>query len=138
MYGDVLISAGRFKDASVHCAKSSDIAECQGRVLLAAGRIDDAVKILASAPNTRYLGYAYGRAGRRREVEELAAVSPGALQQVLIYAGLGDRDGTINALQRIFELGPVRVGLTLSLPELSFIREDPRVKALRGKAGLPE
>jgi hypothetical protein len=80
----------------------------------------------------------YGRAGRRREVEELAAVSPGALQQVLIYAGLGDRDGTINALQRIVELGPVRVGLTLSLPELRFIREDPRVKALQAKAGLPE
>ena len=138
VYGDVLISAGRFKDASVHCAKSSDIAECQGRVLLAEGRIDDAIKILASAPNTRYLGYAYGRAGRRREVEELAAVSPGALQQVLIYSGLGDRDGTINALQRIVELGPVRVGLTLSIPELSFIREDRRVKALRGKAGLPE
>src|SRR5580658_6507736 len=138
VYGDVLISAGRFKDASVHCAKSSDIAECQGRVWLAEGRIDDAIKILASAPNTRYLGYAYGRGGRRREVEELAAVSPGALQQVLIYAGLGDRDGTFNALDRMTELGPVRVGLTLSLPELSFIREDRRVKALRGKAGLPE
>jgi TolB-like protein len=138
VYGDVLISASRYKEASAHCAKSSDMAECQGRVFLADGRIDDAIKLLASAPNTRYLGYAYGRAGRRREVEELAVVSPGALQQVLIYAGLGDRDGTINALQRIFELGPVRVGLTLSLPELSFIREDPRVKALRGKAGLPE
>ncbi len=138
VYGGVLISAGRYKEASAHCAKSSDIAECQGRVLLAEGRIDDAIKILASAPNTRYLGYAYGRAGRRQEVEKLAAVSPGALQQVLIYAGLGDRDGTINALQRIVELGPVRVGLTLSLPELSFIGEDRRVKALRGKAGLPE
>ena len=138
VFGDVLISAGRYKEASAHCAKSSDVAECQGRVLLTEGRIDDAIKILASAPNPRYLGYAYGRAGRRREAEELAAVSPGALQQVLIYAGLGDRDGTIDALQRIFELGPVRVGLTLSLPELSFIREDPRVKALRGKAGLPE
>jgi hypothetical protein len=51
---------------------------------------------------------------------------------------LGDRDGTLNALQRRFNLGPVRVGLTLSLPELTFIREDPRVKALREKAGLPE
>jgi hypothetical protein len=51
---------------------------------------------------------------------------------------LGDRDGTINALQRIVELGPVRVGLTLSIPELSFIHDDPRVKALRGNAGLPE
>jgi tetratricopeptide (TPR) repeat protein len=58
-YGDVPISAGRYKEASAHCAKSSDLAECQGRVLLAEGRIDDAIKILASAPNTRYLGYAY-------------------------------------------------------------------------------
>ena len=112
--------------------------ECQGRVLLAEGRIDDAIKILASAPNTRYLGYAYGRAGRRREVEELAAVSPGALQQVLIYAGLGNRDGTLHALDRMTELGPVRIGLALILPELSFLRGDPRVKALRKKAGLLE
>jgi TolB-like protein len=137
-FGSLLLSVGRFKDAAGHCQKSSDIPECQGRVLLAEGRIDDAIRILAAAPNTRYLGYAYGRARRRREVDDLAAVSPGALQQVLIYAGLGDRDGTINAFQRIFELGPVRIGLTLSLPELSFIREDPRVKALRGKAGLPD
>ncbi len=138
VYGDLLISAGRYKEAAGHCKRSSDIAECQGRVLLAEGRIDDAIKILTSAPNTRYLGYAYGRAGRREEVAKLAAVSRGVLQQVLIYAGLGDRDGTFHALDRMTELGPGRVGLALTLPELSFIRGDPRVKALRKKVGLPE
>ena len=56
----------------------------------------------------------------------------------MIYAGLGDRDGTFHALDRMTELGPGRVGLTLSLPELSFIRDDPRVKALKKRAGLPE
>ena len=137
-YGDVLISAGRYEEASPHCAKSSDFPECQGRLLLAQGRIDEALRILASAPNTRYLGYAYGRARRRREAENLAAVSPGVLQQILIYAGLGDRDGTIDALQRMLALGPVRVGLALTSPELSFIRNDPRVKTLRAEAGLPE
>lgn len=137
-YGGLLISAGRYKEAAGHCQRSWNVAECQGRVLLAEGRIDDAIKILTSAPNTRYLGYAYGRAGRRQDVEKLAAVSRGALQQVLIYAGLGDRDGTLNALDRMTELGPGRVGLTLTLPELSFIRDDPRVKALRKKVGLPE
>jgi tetratricopeptide (TPR) repeat protein len=76
VYGEVLLSAGRYKEASVHCGKSSDVAECQGRVFLGEGKIDDAIKTLASAPNTRYLGYAYGRAGRRQEVEQLAAVSP--------------------------------------------------------------
>jgi serine/threonine-protein kinase len=138
VYGDVLLTAGRYKEAARHCQGSSDVAECQGRVLLAEGRIDDAIRSLVSAPNTRYLGYAYGRAGRRDEVEKLAAVSRGALQRVLIHAGLGDREGTLKALDRMTELGPVRVGLTLSGPELSFLRGDPRVKALRKKAGLPE
>jgi hypothetical protein len=73
-----------------------------------------------SAPNTRYLGYAYGRAGRREEVGKLAVVSHGALQQVLIYAGLGDKDGTIHAMDRMAELGPVRLGLTLTLPRVEF------------------
>jgi len=138
VYGSLLICAGRYEEAAGHCQRSSDVAECQGRVFLWEGRIDDAIRSLRSAPNTRYLGYAYGRAGRREEVEKLAAVSPGALQQVLLHAGLGDTDGTLNALERMTELGPVRVGLTLAGPELSFLRGDPRVRSLRKKAGLPE
>ena len=136
-YGALLLSAGRFSEASGHCKRSSNVAECQGRVLLAEGKIDDAIRTLATAPNTRYLGYAYGRAGRREEVDKLAAVSSGALQQVLIHAGLGDRDGTFDALERMTKLGPARIGLTLTLPELNFLRGDPRLKALRLKVGLP-
>jgi TolB-like protein len=136
-YGELLLAAGRYEEAAGHCQRSSDVAECQGRVLLAEGRIDDAIQILKSAPNTRYLGYAYGRAGRREEVEKLAAVSSGALQQVLIHAGLGDKDGTFDALDRMTKLGPARIGLTLTLPELSFLRGDPRLKVLRMKVGLP-
>jgi hypothetical protein len=82
VYGDLLISPGRYEAAAGHCQKSSDVAECQGRVLLAEGRIDDAIKILTSAPNTRYPGYANGLAGRREEVAKLAAVSRDALQRV--------------------------------------------------------
>lgn len=59
------------------------------------------------------------------------------VEQVLIYAGLGDRAGAINALRRMTALGPVRVGLALTSPELSFIRDDPRVKTLRQNVGLP-
>jgi tetratricopeptide (TPR) repeat protein len=136
-FGGLLLSAGRFKEASGHCRRSSNVAECQGRVLLAEGRIGEAIQTLAGAPNTRYLGYAYGRAGRRKEVERLAAVSSGALQLVLIHAGLGDKDGTFDALDRMTKLGPARVGLTLTLPELSFLRNDPRFKVLRTKVGLP-
>jgi hypothetical protein len=70
VYRDLLISAERYKQAAGHCQRSSDVLECQGRILLAEGRIDDSIKILMSAPNTRYLGYADGRAGRRQDVEK--------------------------------------------------------------------
>jgi tetratricopeptide (TPR) repeat protein len=138
VYAYLLISAGQFDDAKEPCRKSTDPRECQGRILIGQGRISEASQILALVPNSRYLGYAYGRAGRRGEAERLAAISPGALQQVLIYAGLGDKDHTFEALDRMAELGPVRVGRTLAFPELAFIRSDPRVKALRKKVGLPD
>jgi hypothetical protein len=63
---------------------------------------------MASPEMRRRLGYAYGRAGRRQDVEKLAAVSRGALQQDLIYAVLGDSDSTFDALDRMTELGPIR------------------------------
>jgi len=138
VYSYILISAGRFDDAEEHCKKSTTSAECLPRIRIGQGRIEEAIQILTTAPNSRYLGYAYGRAGRRAQAEKLAAISPGALQQVLIYAGLGDKDRTFAALDRMTELGPIRVGRTLTFPELALLRGDPRLKALRKKAGLPE
>jgi hypothetical protein len=35
-------------------------------------------------------------------------------------------------------LGPVRVGRTLTFPELAFLHGDPRLKVVRKKVGLPE
>jgi Tfp pilus assembly protein PilF len=138
VYSYILLSAGRFEEAEEHCRKSITPAECLGRVRIGQGRIEEAISILTAAPNTRYLGYAYGRAGRRAEAEKLASISHGALQQVLIYAGLSDKDRTFEALDRMAALGPVRVGRTLSFPELKLLRGDPRLRALRKKVGLPE
>jgi hypothetical protein len=46
------------------------------------------------------------RAGRREEAEKLAAaVAPNAFSQALIYAGLGDKDRTLEALDRVSGLG---------------------------------
>ncbi len=87
----------------------------------------------------RYLGYAYGKAGRREEAEKLAiAVSPNPFSQALIFAGLGDKDRTLEALDRVAQLGAVRVGRALNSPEFALLRGDPRLKALRKKVGLPE
>jgi tetratricopeptide (TPR) repeat protein len=138
VYAYILISAGEFDEAEEHCKKSGARAECLGRIRMGQGRIEEAIQILAAIPNTRYLGYAYGRAGRRAEAEKLARISAGALQQALVHAGLGDKDRTLEALDRMTELGPVRVGRTLTFPELNFIRSDARTRALRQRVGLPE
>src|SRR5437588_148275 len=84
-----------------------------------------------------YLGYAYARSGRREEAEKLAIdLSP--QQQVVIFAGLGDKERALEALDRMTVVGPVRMGSILSLPELALLRGDPRLKALRKRVGLPE
>jgi len=137
-YAYILISAGEWDRAEKYCRKSPEAAECLGRIRLGQGRIDEAIQILKTAPNTRYLGYAYARAGRKEEAEKLAAISGGALQRLLVYAGLGDKNRTMEALDRMSQLGPVRVGRTLTFPELSLVRGDPRVKTLRKKVGLPQ
>ena len=134
----VLLCARRFDEAVGHCEKALNRAECLGRVRIGQGRIGEAIQLLAAASNTRFLGYAYGRAGRREDAEGLATVSKGLLQQVLIPAGLGDKDRTFEALDRMTVLGPVRLGRDLTLPELALLRGDPRVKALRKRVGLPD
>jgi serine/threonine-protein kinase len=133
---DVLISAGKYDEAAAHCAGMDG---CLGRARLGQGRIDDAVQLLSTIENPRYLGYAYGRAGRREEAEKLAvAVAPNAFSQAIIYAGLGDKDRTLEALDRVAGLGAARIGRALNSPEFALLRGDPRVKALRKKVGLPE
>ena len=142
-----LLIAGRFDEADIHCQKAAN-AECLGRVRLGQGRIREGVSILEAAVNrgipesdvTRgYLGYAYGRAGRREEAEQVAqAQQPFAFQQALVFAGLGARDRTLEAMDRMTALGPIRIGRDLLLPEFAFVRGDPRFKALRKKVGLPQ
>jgi hypothetical protein len=99
------------------------------------------MKLLSAGANAypQYLGYAYGRAGRRDEAERFAAAAaPNAFTQALTFAGLGDKNRTLEALDRLASLGAVRVGRALNSPEFSFIRGDPRVQVLRKKVGLPE
>jgi TolB-like protein len=147
-----LMSAGRFNEAAAQCEMlSSDFparSECVGRVLYGLGRIGEAIQVLAAHVNSGvllgdpargYLGYAYGRAGRREDAEKVAAeVSSRPFNQALTFAGLGDKDRTFEALGRMAPLGPIRMGRALTLPEFALLRGDPRVKALRKKVGLPE
>jgi TolB-like protein/Flp pilus assembly protein TadD len=134
-----LLSTGRYEEAAGHCQKAATAADCLGRARLGQGKIDEAIQILGADKNPRYLGYAYGRAGRREEAEKLAAaVAPNAFSQAIIFAGLGDKDRTLEALDRVASLGAVRIGRALNSPEFALLRGDPRAKALRKRVGLPD
>jgi hypothetical protein len=67
-----------------------------------------------------------------------ADVSSNPFQQAVIFAGLGDKDRILEALDRMAVLGPFRIGRILIWPELALLRGDPRLRALRKKVGLPE
>ncbi len=135
--GIALLFAGRYDEAAGHCQKAAE-PRCLGRARLAQGRIDEAIQIL-TAGDLQYPGYAYGRAGRREEAEKFAAdAAPNAYTQALTFAGLGDKDRTLEALDRLASNGAVRVGRALSSPEFALLRGDPRVKALRKRVGLPQ
>ena len=121
--------------------------ECLGRARFGQGRTGEAIRILSSAANDSvspgstvrgFLGYVYGRVGRRDEAEKLAASVAAPVNQALTFAGLGDKDRTFEALDRMTVLGPVRMGRALTFPEFALLRGDPRVKSLRKKVGLPE
>jgi len=139
IFAHVLLSAGHYNEAAPHCERGADRLECLGRVRIGQGKFDEAIQLLSSVKNPRYLGHALGRSGRRAEAEQLIATSAlHPFQQALIYAGLGDKDRTFEALDRMAVQGPVRIGRTLTYPEFSLIRGDPRLKALRQKVGLPQ
>jgi TolB-like protein/Flp pilus assembly protein TadD len=145
-----LMEAGRFEEAETHCAKlPSDVslrAQCLGRAQLWQGHIADGIARLRAAAEEHFnpqtlglLGYALARAGQREEAQRMVADSKGPNEEALIYAGLGDKERTIDALERMAARGPQRAGQYLYSPELSpLLAGDPRLPALRKKIGLAE
>ena len=141
----LLIAAGRFNEAAPHCHKMS--AEdrfksvCLARVRLGQGSFSEAIQLLAgdnNSPTRGFLGYAFARSGHRDEAEKIAAATPYPNEKAVIFAGLGDKERTLEALDQMAILGAQRIGIHLNLPELALLRGDPRLKALRKKVGLPD
>jgi len=149
-FGYALLAASRYDEAASQCEKASANNpvrnECIGRARTQQGKFSDAIRLLANSTNDwGYLAYAYGKAGRRAEADKLmvdaAALYPhnqGGFQYALAFAGLGDEEQTVAQLERMVNLGPVRLGRDLTYPELRLVLGDARVKALRKKVGLPE
>ena len=83
-----------------------------------------------------FLGYAYARSGRRDDAEKIA-IGTNPFNQAVIFAGLGDRERALEAMERSDAAGPFRVGRQLTWPELAMIRGDARMTALRKRVRLP-
>jgi TolB-like protein len=113
-----------------------------GRALIFAGRPAEALAVHEEPsgipPGTEWDALAYVRSGRRDEAERLAARHQDyPHRRAIIYAALGDKDRTFEALDRLADLEPHRVVDLLSYPELAGLHDDPRFAALRRKFNLP-
>ena len=143
-----LLRAGEYRQAldisrTALAANPADkyAGQLAARALILAGRPYDAIHMLEGLGPTShgYLGYAYAIVGRRREAETLAVeTDPAAARhQVLIYAGLGDRQRCFGALQAAAEADDAMADLYPGEPELASLRDDPRMRGFRRQRGLP-
>ena len=147
----MLVTAGLYDEAASQYQRMPADNEwewgrvCLGRARFGQGRTAEAIQVLSSVKEWGYLAYIYAKSGRSAEADKLIAEAPilhpdrrGPHQFALVFAGFGDRDHTIERLERLARAGPVRLGFTLNSPEFAFLRGDPRLKTLREKMGLPE
>lgn len=145
----VLFAAGRSKEATRHCEKlpgdGPDTTWCKDQSWLARRRIGEATRMLETAWRNDSRGgargdlaFAYALAGRREEAEKLIADADDLFVRARVFAGLRDKDRTLEALDRAAVVGPFRMGRALAFPEYAFLRGDPRSMVIRKKVGLPE
>ena len=84
-----------------------------------------------------WMAYAYVMAGRRADVERMAAAHNHPYRLAIIYAALGDKDRALQALDRAADIVPHRVAHLVRYPEMAPLRDDPRFAAVLRKLGLP-
>jgi len=139
---------GRFDEADSHCIQAAENDEqssaCWSDTLLRQGKTSAAIGMLETQwkgqllqMGAQALGVAYARAGRREDAERVAAVAPRPASKAVIFAALGDRERTLEALEQMAVMGPTRVGRELISPDFAFLRGDPRLKVLRTGLRLP-
>jgi TolB-like protein len=144
----VQIMAGRYEEAIANLERvravdpSFPFADLfLARALTFGGRLAEALPLWETRKDDPgwqfWMAYAYVMAGRRAEVERMAATHDHPYRRAIIYAALGDKDRALVALDRAADVLPQRVGLLLMYPEMAPLRGDPRFAAVRRKLGLP-
>ena len=119
-----------------------------GRALMMADRPEEAIALGRTSTWERWLARAYRMTGRQKDVERLIAENRrepfdpkqaelADYHRALIYAGLGDRARTLEALDRTADVRPDRAASILPAPEMKFVVGDPRYEAVKKKLRLP-
>jgi TolB-like protein/DNA-binding winged helix-turn-helix (wHTH) protein/cytochrome c-type biogenesis protein CcmH/NrfG len=145
----VLVSVGRYDEVLDNCRRilaedPNDNAAEQlfARALMQKRRLNEATAIFekqdqAETGSPGFLGYAYAMMGRRAEAEKIAGKYPEwPWVHVLVYAGLGDKDRTFQALRKMAAIHDPRVGAYLTYPELAQLRGDGRLVEFRQELGM--
>jgi hypothetical protein len=98
-----------------------DRAECS---LMRQGKFSALVRIEEARWHDRLTEPGVGSllAGRRADGERVAAIVPRPQAKASIFAALADKDRTLDALDQMAPLGPIRVGWTLMSPRFAFLR----------------
>ncbi len=149
--GDALADLGRDNEAATICEKpipGGPSQQCVFRARVHQGRASEVIQIYEADPTRRRagapLGCALASVGRRKEAEEVAAnsaINPGAVSEAQIFACLGDKERVSETLERRAADGPIRIGWVLNRvysENPGLFRDDPRLKALRKRVGLPD
>jgi serine/threonine protein kinase/Tfp pilus assembly protein PilF len=118
----------------------------QGRNAEAIANLEKAVELSNRAGETlMYLGHGYAVTGKRtqaiaivKELEEKFARKEANGRYVAgVYAGLGEKDGAFEWLEKDFQAKGEVSSITWGIPHES-LRDDPRYKDLMKRMGLPE
>jgi len=146
----VLVSSGSYDEVLHNCQRilaenpNDNIAEqLYARALMLKGRLSEATAIFkkqdeAGTGSPGFLGYAYAMAGRRADAQKVAAKYPEwPWVHVFVYAGLGDKDRTFQALEKMAANHDPRVGAYLTYPELGLLRGDTRLTEFRQTLRMP-
>ncbi|HXG71286.1 MAG TPA: tetratricopeptide repeat protein, partial [Gemmatimonadaceae bacterium] len=110
------------------------------RALTFSGKLDEAQAIWSTrqgAGGEVWAAQTYMRAGRRDEVQRLVPTVDHPYRQAIVFAALGDKDRTFEALNRAVDVLPQRTALLLVYPEMEFLRGDARLNVIRKKLKLP-
>ncbi len=147
--GMELYLAGRYDEAvgllrEVLAVEPASVANVLARSLIFSGRPEEAVALWRSRPWRgdweRWIMPAYVALDRKEDIQRMVEAHVNAIpfRQALIFAALGDKERTLEQLQKAVESNerPVRLAALLSYPEMKLLHGDPRLDELRRRLNL--